>query len=97
MERELIAKFQTNNKDHGYNITSGGETIGKHSQESRRKMSLSKIGKPSSRKGMHHSDEAKKNMPMLTYWRSSESMGKHKRGIKVLLQDVHQGRFEGEI
>ena len=62
MERELIAKFQTNNKDHGYNITSGGETIGKHSQESRRKMSLSKIGKPSSRKGMHHSDEAKAKM-----------------------------------
>lgn len=32
-ERELIAKYKSNVPEHGYNITSGGECIGKHSLE----------------------------------------------------------------
>lgn len=41
-ERMLIAFFNSNNPKYGYNITSGGECIGKHSIESRRKMSEAK-------------------------------------------------------
>ena len=62
MERELIAKFQSNARDHGYNITSGGECIGKHSEESKRKMSEKLKGHPSPRKGVHLSDETKKKL-----------------------------------
>lgn len=37
-ERELIAFYQSNTPEHGYNITSGGECIGKHSIETRNKL-----------------------------------------------------------
>ena len=59
MERELIAKFNSNDRDHGYNITSGGECIGKHSEESKRKMSEHTKGQVSPRKGVHLSEETK--------------------------------------
>ena len=38
-ERELIALYKTNTPEFGYNITSGGECIGKHSVETRKKLS----------------------------------------------------------
>lgn len=41
-EKMLIAFFNSNNPGNGYNITSGGECVGKHSIESRRKMSEAK-------------------------------------------------------
>lgn len=44
-ERELIAQYQTNNKDYGYNLTDGGEIGKKHSPETIEKMRLAKIGK----------------------------------------------------
>lgn len=62
MERELIAKFKSNERDHGYNISNGGESIGKHSLESRKKMSESKMGHPSARKGVHLSEETKEKI-----------------------------------
>lgn len=62
MERELIAKFKSNERDYGYNITSGGESIGKHSLESRKKMSESKMGQPSARKGVHLTEETKEKI-----------------------------------
>lgn len=38
-ERELISLYKSNTPEHGYNITSGGECIGKHSIETLRKLS----------------------------------------------------------
>lgn len=38
-ERMLISYFGSNNPENGYNITSGGECVGKHSMETRRKIS----------------------------------------------------------
>lgn len=38
-ERMLIAFFGSNKPENGYNITSGGECVGKHSIETRRKIS----------------------------------------------------------
>lgn len=61
MERDLIARYKTNSRDHGYNITSGGECTGKHSEETKQKISENRIGK-GSRKGYHHTEEAKKKM-----------------------------------
>lgn len=37
-ERELIALFKSNVPEYGYNITSGGECIGKHSDETKQKL-----------------------------------------------------------
>lgn len=44
MERDLIAKYKTNRREYGYNITSGGECIGKHAEESKEKMRRSHTG-----------------------------------------------------
>lgn len=41
-ERMLISLFNSNDPKHGYNVTSGGECIGKHSDETRRKISETK-------------------------------------------------------
>lgn len=38
-ERMLISYFQSNDPQNGYNITSGGECVGKHSIETRKKIS----------------------------------------------------------
>lgn len=62
MERDLIEQFKSNEKEHGYNITSGGECIGKHSIESRNLMSEKKKGQPSARKGVTLSEETKQKI-----------------------------------
>lgn len=62
MERELIKKLNSNDHAYGYNITSGGECIGKHSEESKKLMSEKKKGTPSPRKGVHLSEETKKKI-----------------------------------
>lgn len=61
-ERELISLYRSNEKQYGYNLSNGGECIGKHSAESRKKMSMAKIGKPSARKGVKLSEETKKKI-----------------------------------
>lgn len=62
MEIELIKKFKSNDRNNGYNITSGGDTIGKHSEESKKKMSAKRKGKPSARKGVKLSEETKRKI-----------------------------------
>lgn len=62
MEIELIAKHRSNDRRYGYNITSGGECIGKHSEESKAKMREKLKGRPSSRKGKHQTEESKRKM-----------------------------------
>ena len=44
-ERELIAFYKSDNPKFGYNITHGGETTGKFSEETKRKISESNRGK----------------------------------------------------
>ena len=54
-EIELIAYYKTTDKDYGYNIENGGNSVGKHSEETKKKIAQSRIGKC-------HSEEAKKKM-----------------------------------
>lgn len=44
-EIELIKKYKTNNPKYGYNIENGGNSIGKHSKETRLKISIANKGK----------------------------------------------------
>jgi group I intron endonuclease len=65
LEKFLIAMYRTTNKKYGYNICYGGEDgwVGvHHTDAARAKMSASKKGKPSSRKGYHLSDETKRKL-----------------------------------
>lgn len=48
IERSLIVDYKTYLPQYGYNIELGGNFSGKHSKETRRKISESKIGKPRS-------------------------------------------------
>ena len=44
-EKELIAKYKTNEKEYGYNISNGGNSIGKMSDETKIKISNSARGR----------------------------------------------------
>lgn len=55
MEIELIAKYDSANSDNGYNIQLGGSTSGKHSKETKTKISKSHTG-------MRHTEETKKKL-----------------------------------
>lgn len=54
-EIELIAEHNATNKDFGYNLANGGNSIGKHTEETRKKISESHIG-------ILHSEETKKKL-----------------------------------
>ncbi len=55
MEIELIQKYQSANHSKGYNIQLGGSYAGKHSDETKQKISSSHIG-------MRHTEETKKKL-----------------------------------
>ena len=63
IETVLIAEYDSTNKDKGYNISLGGNSIGKHSQESKEKMSENRKGKCCGESnhfyGKHHTEESK--------------------------------------
>lgn len=61
-EVELISLYESNSTEHGYNITCGGESIGKHSEASKKKMSEALKGRPSQFKGKTHTAESKQHM-----------------------------------
>ena len=52
MEQLLIAFWKTNNSHYGYNIREGGGSVGRASEETKRKMSVSQTGK-------RHTEETK--------------------------------------
>ena len=68
-ERRLIAENRSNDRKYGYNLTNGGETGKQLSNESRKRISEKKAGKPSPRKGKRHTVESRRKM-------SLSSMGK---------------------
>lgn len=54
-ERTLIAEYHSSDPNYGYNVSLGGNSIGKHSEETRKK-----IG--DRRRGYKHTEEAKSKM-----------------------------------
>lgn len=69
LERYYIEKFNSANRDFGYNLDLGGNSVGKHSEETKRKISESNKGKLKSKEsiekqrkkilGRKHSEETK--------------------------------------
>lgn len=66
-EIELIAEYQSNNKDYGYNVDNGGFTVGKISEETKEKLRVSMLGKQKSKE-----TKEKHKMAQLKLWNSSE-------------------------
>lgn len=60
-EIELIAYYNSNHKDYGYNVDNGGSSIGSHSEATRKKLSENMIGDTRNR-GRIHTEESKKHM-----------------------------------
>ena len=62
LERELIAKYNTTDREYGYNLDNGGH-LGKHrSEETKRKISESQHGEKNGMYGKTHSEEVRKKI-----------------------------------
>ena len=61
-EIELIGLYKSDQREYGYNIQHGGSSIGKHSEETKRKIGKANKGKPSWFAGKHHTQETKEKM-----------------------------------
>lgn len=60
MEIELISKYNSTNREFGYNIQNGGSSNGKHSKETKEKLRQATLQynkeHPNCRNGIHHTD-----------------------------------------
>lgn len=91
LEQDLIWKYELNNPEYGYNITSGGDGFfGHHSEETKEKLRQINLGKKVSdetrkkiselNKGRKHSDETKRKCSEKSkaYW---DSLSKEERKL----------------
>lgn len=61
-EIELIAQYNTTDSKYGYNIENGGSTIGKHSELTKRKISIANKGNKVWIEGKHHTEKTKRKI-----------------------------------
>lgn len=104
-ETELIAHYKSNNPEFGYNITSGGGCFGKHSDETKRKISNALKGKTPWNKGISTipwnkgvpaTEEQRKRLRELRKGQPSPMKGKHlSEETKKLLSVAHKGKKTG--
>lgn len=100
-EIELIACYKTNQKDFGYNISNGGECIGKHSEETKLKMKENHAdfsGENHPLYGRHHSEDTKLVLSQKAKERYENNehpcKGKSRSDeTKILLSDVAKKRL----
>lgn len=65
-EIELIAQYKSNQREYGYNIENGGSVSGKHSEETRKRMSEAQKGEKNHRYGKRFPFQNIKAFSMLT-------------------------------
>lgn len=87
-EIELIARYDSTNPQKGYNHDFGGSSVGRMSEETRRKISESTKGEKSCHYGKHHSESTKlkmsiaaKNRPPMSA-ETRRKIGEAERGDK---------------
>lgn len=86
MEIELIAEYNATDIRFGYNVENGGNSTGKHSEETKKK-----IGE--GRKGKKHSEEAKRKMSEAKKGMTSVFKGKHHtEEAKRKNSEAHKGK-----
>ena len=89
MEIELIAKYRSTDCRFGYNISNGGNSIGKHSEKTKRKISKNHAnfkGENHPMWGKKHSEEhRKKNSES---HKGLQTRGNHPRARKVICEDM---------
>lgn len=77
LEVELIKKYNSTNKEFGFNIENGGYGKGKHSSKTLKKMSEGRRGIPSKYKGVPLSEEHKKLISERNKGKPPAFKGKH--------------------
>ena len=88
IECSLIAKYQSNHRDYGYNIENGGHTK-KVSDETKRKLRELNLGEKSPKYGMSLSEEMKRHL-------SEINMGKYIGEKSARAKKVVQYDMEGK-
>lgn len=96
MESFLIEYYHTTDKDFGYNLASGGNKNKKMSEETKKKMSESKIGNQSAL-GFHHSEGTKKLLSEKLRGENNPFYGKHhSEEAKKKNTIAHIGKYHSE-
>ena len=97
-EIELIAQYKSNQKEFGYNIANGGNHNGKHSEETKIKISNANKGKksPCGMLNKHHSKETKEKMSISRTGKVQSKETIEKR-IKKLRIKVNQYDLDGNF
>ena len=92
-EREMFWIRELNSKSpNGYNLTDGGDTGSKISEESRARMSVAKKGKPSKRKGKTLTEEHKAKISATKKGTPAHNKGKHmSEAQKAILSAANKG------
>ena len=105
IEKDLIALYHANEREHGYNISPGGEEGSYHCEESRRKMSEQRKGKKKSEEHRRKIGESNRGRIMSEETRkkiSEKAKGRKKdtsndpRNIPVLQFDIVTGELVGK-
>lgn len=60
----LISKYNTTNSKYGYNVSNGGSSVGKFTEETKKKISNSKLGTIPWNKGIPRTEEEKRKMSL---------------------------------
>jgi group I intron endonuclease len=86
MEIELIAKYNTTDREYGYNVELGGNTVGKHSDETKMKIGQAHLG-------FCYTDESKEKMSLAKKGKPSSFKGKkHTEEAKRKNSESHKGK-----
>jgi len=97
-EREIywIQYLSANNRNIGYNIANGGNSIGKHSEETILKMKESKMGEKNGMFGIHHSKEVKQKISESNSGENNYWFGKKLSNTHIENLQKNRGDYSGE-
>lgn len=92
-EIKLIAYYKSNNDKYGYNIENGGNSIGKHSESVKKKISEAQIGEKNHNFNKRHTKEWKEHMSKIMSGKNNAFYGKtHTKEVKEKLRKAHLGK-----
>ena len=93
LEIKLIAMYKSNQREFGYNIENGGSSVGKISDETRKKISEANMGRESPNKGKPMSNEQKKKISIA---RIGQSNGPRSEETKRKISEANTGKTVSE-
>lgn len=95
-EIELIARYKSNDEKYGYNIQNGGNHNGKHSEKTKEKIRMAKIGKNNPNYGKETWNKGKKTGPLSEETRIKLSIIRSKQVICVETSIIYVGTRDAE-